>query len=426
VVSRNIPLFIAFRVLFHVRFYYPILGVLFLDLGLTVGDYALLNAIWAGTIILAEIPSGAIGDAIGRKKIVVLAAGLMVVEMALLLFAPSGGGAVLFAVLAANRIVSGLAEACCSGSDEALAYDSLPGGDRDRLWPGVLARLMRWQSGAFLVAMLVGAILFDPGPVVTALAWLGWEWSPGETTRWPVVATFATSLACLGVALVMSEAECSGPKEGLRAAFPNILRGARHVFSGRRILMLMATALVCDSFVRLFLTFSSNFVRLVALPDAATGLIGAGFAMLGFATAAVARTLVARKSAVFNFALASVLIFTGLVGAAFATPHFGVWVMVPLGLAANAVGFFLSHYLNSWTSSDVRATVLSFRGVALNLGYGAIGVAFATLSGRLRADQPAADDNRVFHLALEFLPIGFAVATAALGLLAFAQRTRRE
>jgi threonine/homoserine efflux transporter RhtA len=44
----------------------------------------------------------------------------------------------------------------------------------------------------------------------------------------------------------------------------------------------------------------------------------------------------------------------------------------------------------------------------------------------LRADQPAADENRVFHLALEFLPIGFAVATAAPGLLAFAQRTRRE
>jgi hypothetical protein len=28
---RNIPLFIAFRVLFHARFYYPVIGVLFLE-----------------------------------------------------------------------------------------------------------------------------------------------------------------------------------------------------------------------------------------------------------------------------------------------------------------------------------------------------------------------------------------------------------
>ncbi len=44
---RNIPLFIAFRLLFNARFYYPIFAVIQLDYGLTMSQFALLNEIWA-------------------------------------------------------------------------------------------------------------------------------------------------------------------------------------------------------------------------------------------------------------------------------------------------------------------------------------------------------------------------------------------
>jgi len=127
--QRNLPLFIAFRVLFNARFYYPVIGVLFLDLGLTLEQYALLNVVWAVVILVLEIPSGALADVIGRKRLVVVAAGLMVAEIAVFAFAPRG--AWLFPLLVINRILSGAAEACASGADEALAYDSLPADDRE-------------------------------------------------------------------------------------------------------------------------------------------------------------------------------------------------------------------------------------------------------------------------------------------------------
>ena len=104
---RNLPLFIAFRVLFHARFYYPVIGVLFLDLGLTLEQYALLNVIWAVVIIALEIPSGALADVIGRKRVIVLAAVLMVIEMAV--FAFTQRGAWLFSFHVLNRILSGAA-----------------------------------------------------------------------------------------------------------------------------------------------------------------------------------------------------------------------------------------------------------------------------------------------------------------------------
>jgi MFS family permease len=408
--ARNIPLFVAFRVLFNARFYYPVLGVLFLDLGLTLEQYALLNVVWAVAIIVLEVPSGALADAIGRKNMVVFAAALMVAEMAVFAFAPMGTNA-LFWWLVLNRILSGAAEACASGADEALAYDSLPPGNRDQAWPKVLATLMRWQSGSFFVAMIGGAALFDPSVVRTVTGFFGMA-SPLTTTRFPVYATMGTALLCLAVAVAMREPDTSAKKShaGPREALRNISRGAAHVFRTPRILSLVLAALVCDSFVRLFLTFSSNYNRLIELPEVAYGVVGSLMGLLGFAAAPLARRMVEKHPIQKNFGLLAGLIILGLTGAAFAWPVWGVWVLVPLGLSMSMLSFFTSHYLNAWTASEFRATVLSFRGVAMNLGYGAIGLAFAGLNSSLRTGLPDATDNKIFAHAIVWLPSGFLVA----------------
>ena len=85
---RNVRLFIAFRVFFNSRFYYPVFTILFLDFGLTLEQFALLNVVWALTIVLLEVPSGALADTIGRKNLLVFAGACMVVEMASPLFRP--------------------------------------------------------------------------------------------------------------------------------------------------------------------------------------------------------------------------------------------------------------------------------------------------------------------------------------------------
>ena len=43
--------FVLFRVLFNARFYYPVLAVFFLDLGLSATQYTLLNFAWAFTVL---------------------------------------------------------------------------------------------------------------------------------------------------------------------------------------------------------------------------------------------------------------------------------------------------------------------------------------------------------------------------------------
>lgn len=413
---RNLPLFVAFRVLFHARFYYPVIGVLFLDLGLTLEQYAWLNVIWAVVIIVLEIPSGALADVIGRKRVVVLAAALMVAEMAVFAFAPRG--AWMFWLLVLNRILSGAAEACASGADEALAYDSLPEADRKTTWPRVLESLMRWKSGGFFLAMVSGAALFDQNLMSSLLGWTGWTPSAEATVRWPVYATLVTSILCLVVAFNFREPPTHVPtgRHAVGRAWQNVIEGAVHVFTSRRILFLMVAALLIDSFVRIFLTFGSNYYRLIELPPFVNGMLGSGLALLGFAVAPVAKRMVAKRGVIANYTIIAALVLVGLAGTAMAWPYWGAWVVVPLGISMSMLQFFTSNYLNQWTESRVRATVLSFRGVAFNLGYAIAGILFARLTAHLRTTHLGTDENSIFALSLPWLPSAFFFCGIALWL----------
>ena len=422
--SRNVPLFIAFRVFFNARFYYPVLGVLFLDLGLSLEQYATLNVIWAVTILLLEIPSGALADVIGRRWMVILAGALMVVEMSVFAFAPLGDW--LFPLLVLNRILSGMAEACASGADEALAYDSLPIEGREELWRGVLANLMRWSSAGFFMAMILGALAFDRHVWETAAHLAGWSGVIGNTTRWPVYLTLATSVPALLCALAMQEpptnAETHSKRHAVREALGNILVGARFVLFNTRVRLLLLCAILFDSLVRLFLTFGSNYYRLIEIPEFVNGFLGSFYALLGFSAASIARRMASRLSPPLVFCALAALVFTGLLGLCLATPIWGVWVVIPLGLAMPMLSYFVSSYLNAWTDSALRATILSFRGMALNIGYAAAGICFASLTSTIRASGKLTSEDAIFGKDLLSLPIAFALGWVTLCLIAWLSR----
>ena len=404
----NVSRFIAFRIFFNARFYYPVLGVLFLDLGLTLDQYALLNVVWAATILTMEIPSGALADSIGRRPLVVAAGGLMVLEMSVLAFAPVG--AWLFPVLLVNRVISGLAEACASGADEALAYDSLPVARRDEVWRGVLARLVRWKSAAFFVTMILGALAFDPSLVFD---WAGME-SP-VTTRWPVYLTLGMSLGAFWSAWGMREPPARHRQHfHMGEAFARIWAGARVVCGDRRIALLLLTGVLCDSLVRMFLTFGSNYYRLIEIPPVINGFLGSAYALPGFFAASLAAWMGARWKPARIFLCIGALVLLGLGGLSLATPLWGVWVIVPLALAGPLLAFFVSSYLNEWCESSLRATVLSFRGVAMNLGYGTAGLAFAGFAAAVREANPDWDADEVFRSILPALPVAFVLGTTVL------------
>ncbi|MEO7932918.1 MAG: MFS transporter [Chthoniobacterales bacterium] len=417
--DRNVRWFIVFRVLFNARFYYPVMAILFLDLGLTLSQYALLNVAWAAAIVLLEVPSGALADLVGRKRLVVFAACLMVLEMAVFSFAPRSNLTLLFWLFMLNRVISGAAEASASGADEALVYDSLKAAGRDNEWPRVLERLARWQSGGFFFAMVVGAAVYDPGLVTRVLHFIG---SPlvatkALTVRWPVYLTLATSLGTVLAALRLHEPPLTtGKHVTAGAAFGEVVAAGRWIWASPLALFVIAATICNDSFIRLFLTIGSQYYRLIQLPEASFGLIGSGFALLGYLAPPLAKRLIALGPPTRAFAVVSGLSFIALTGLTFVLPYTGLIFPLLLGLGMSVMNFLTSYYLNQAADPARRATILSFRGLATNLAYGSAGLMFAGLLRGLQSGSMALTPNEVFVAALSWLPWIFAGVTIGMFL----------
>lgn len=417
--ADNARWFIAFRVLFNCRFYYPIFTVLFLDLGLSIGEFAALNVLWAVTIVLCEVPSGAMADRLGRRRLVVWASWLMVGEMATLCLMPVGNHDVVLGLFVLNRILSGLAEAFASGADEALTYDSFPENERAIQWPRVMASLNRWSSIGFMIAAISGSFLYDQSAVNDLLARFG---GPTLEKAWtmkiPLLLNLATAIACVIVARRMieppsSQSHDSKKDTSVRATLEQIRQTAHWVWTSKTAFWLLVIGVVFDSVIRVFLTVSSNYYRLIQIEERWFGIISVAAALLGLVTAGIMERMSSRHSARFNFSWLSAMVFIGLLGAAAAVPGIaGIALILPLMIGMRFLHFFLSHYMNAVISSEHRATALSFRGLTMNLAYGVSTLLFAVQTRFLQSASPSETDLRIFAQALTWWPAWF------LGLLA--------
>jgi len=393
---RNVRSFTLFRVFFTARFYYPVYALLFLDHGLTLAQFGILNAVWAATIVLAEVPSGALADTIGRRTLLVAAGILMVLEMLVLLVAPIGGGSLLFLLFLANRVISGLAEAAASGADEALTYDSLKAAGMESRWGYGLERVQRDTSLAFFFAMMIGAAVYDPRMVNAVLHFLGFGSAvdASQLVKMPVLLTFCSGVMVLLMALRMRETSAA-PEKTLRQTLVEsghrTLTAARWIWQSPLPFGIILAAMVIDSAVRQFLTLASEYWKLIQLPVASYGLIGSGMALMGLFVPRIARLMSERNSPVKNFLFTCTAVLAGLVGLAWAIPVWGIAPAVLLYASIQLTGFFVSRYLNESVPSAERATVLSFRGLSTNFSYGIVSMLYSGLIVWIKLDQEGGD-----------------------------------
>ncbi|MEH0018096.1 MAG: MFS transporter [Desulfobacter sp.] len=431
----NIRRYIAFKVLFNARFYYPVFTILFLDFGLTVAQFSLLNAVWAATIVLAEVPSGALADTIGRKRLLVFATLTMVVEVGLIAFLPLGNMDLVFWVFLVNRVLSGLAEAAASGADEALAYDALKRDGNADDWGRVLEVLTRFQSMGFIIAMTTGAAIYDPA-LMNALAnafGAGASLTQETTMRFPL---YGTLILAFGACAATAGMEEIPPEPGgqaaphrsanrladLKQAFILTFRAGGWILNTPFVLSVILFGMLFDGAIRMVITLSSQYYRMVLLPESLFGIIGAGMAMLGFVIPKMARKLAENHPPASGLWVAATLCLSGMIGMNFFWPWIG---LIPALVTYSAMyfnGFFVSFYINRETPSAQRATVLSFKGLSYNLAYGLLGTGYALV---LKLQKQAQDtgltgqalDNQVFRETFFVFPLLFTAGLISLLVL---------
>ena len=428
--ENNQKRFIIFRALFNARFYYPVFTIIYLDFGLTLDQFAFLNTVWAVTIIAAEVPSGALSDLYGRKILLVATSSLMVLEMLVWALAPTGNPQLLFSLMLVNRVLSGLAEAAASGSDEALVYDSLEKAGMSHQWSKTLESAGQWQSVAFTIAMITGALVYDPDAVQSILRWFGYsgELDPSFTLRFPIYLTLMTSILCLLNCFGFQEPDqkpSSGEKLRMRTAFRQTIDTGKWILAAPFALLVILWGSFSDSVIRMFVTLSAEYYRIIGYPEFTLGFIGAGIALTHVLTARIGRELVERLSVVRVFSVISVLTMISYYGISLHLEYWGLTFAVLLFSAFFLVQYTLSYYLNRVSFASQRATVLSFKGMMSNFGYGTIGLAYAGLVQYIKHEEnlPANSDPVFIKASNFFLPY-YLVGLTAIVLIAWKMRNR--
>ncbi|WP_136798959.1 MULTISPECIES: MFS transporter [Desulfosediminicola] len=392
---KNIKLFLAFRILFNARFYYPVFTILFLDYGLTIEQFALLNTVWAITIVAAEVPSGALADILGRKKLIVTTSFLMIFELGVIAFVPLHNITLVFYAFMFNRVISGLAEAMASGADEALAYDTLANNNMRDCWPKVLSLQMRLKALVGLLTATTGALVYDPAVINRLLSLVGSTATvtQQDSMRYPVFLTLVLAFMATAVSLMFHDPAENYQKHNSHGSFSKNMTEALKI-TGKACVWILKTpfataVILCGMFydhvLRLLITMTSQYFRLIQLPEASFGLILATMSLLGLVVPKICEKMVERFTPTQNVFFLFGFSIVGLFLLSLFVPYFGVLPVAFVSIGLMMVSFFTSHYLNRVTSSDQRATVLSFKGLVFNLGYGLIGVFFAVLMQQTRA-----------------------------------------
>lgn len=122
--NRNKQLKKNFRRMFwikafsNIRFISIVVALFYLHRGLELSQIYYLAIVWAIGSLLFEVPSSYLADHWGRKKTIMLGLFLSILYFIIFLFAHS------FLWFAVASFVYGAANACMTGTDEALVYDT--------------------------------------------------------------------------------------------------------------------------------------------------------------------------------------------------------------------------------------------------------------------------------------------------------------
>ena len=436
-------MFIAFRVFFNCRFYYPIFTVLFLDFGLTVAQFSILNAVWAATIVMAEVPSGALADIVGRRRLLVFAAFSMLVEMAILCFAPRGNATLLFSFFLVNRVLSGLAEAAASGADEAIAYDALQASGMADQWGRVLEVQMRLRSVMFILTMSVGAAVYDADLMTRIMVTLGsgYQFTQAQTMRFPLYLTLILAIFTIATVLRLDEI-CPNPEAdgtceeqfggSAMDAFKLTLTTGGWILKTPFVLAVILFGMLFDGILRMVITLASQYYRMVDLPESLFGILGSVMAVAGLFIPRLALRIAESHSPAFCLWTTAATALVGLWGMVFFWPTTGLLPALVAFSALYMVGFYVSYFVNQQASSSRRATVLSFKGLAYNLSYGFIGIVYAGLLEVKKRGIDAVDinaqavENFVFKETFFWFPLSLAAGLAVMtaGVLVFRAKRR--
>jgi MFS family permease len=360
----------AYRVTTSWGLYLPVSVVYLLELDYGVGFVALTQAVFSGALLAAELPSGYLGDRIGRQRALALSSGLRTAGLGVYAVAEART-----AFLAA-QVLFGVSWAFASGTMDAWLYDLLAArGDADEF-----ARVAGQGSTVELVVSAGGAVA--GGVLFASAVWL------------PFAANATLAAAGLGVLAATpavrggrgTAADAAGEDEDADGSTPDrpgedpltvreavdALRLQVHRPSVRWVVAYSVLLFVVFSLTR---TFEQPALTAVGVPATGLGLLYAALKLVEAGAAATTGWFEDRLGARGTLALAAPVVAVAY-GSLAVVPVAIVPVVFLYRAARTVLRPVRNGYLNERLADVGRATVLS--GISMVLSLATVAARLAT------------------------------------------------
>lgn len=354
--ARDLRLFYLFRLLATSYLWVPIFVFFMASRGLGFDEVMILSAIYAGVVILVEIPTGALADRIGRRFSMMAGALAMTASCMIAYFAHD------FTVFLIAEVLAAISMSLCSGADSAYLFDLLDQNGRGDEYPRREGTASAWHQAGNAVAFAAGGFLAEVD--------LGL----------PYLATAAVSLAAFFVALSMRgdtlperpRSSRNLPVKKELSEYLSLMRESlRDVLKNRRLAWIIFYSAVVFALLRATIYLYQPYLNSRGFSFWQTGMVFAGVYMVATLAAHKADAL---RRWVGEEALVWALLGTLALSFILLHQFSGEWALCLLMVQATTKGLYsplVKPILNrEITDSGRRATVLSIESIARRIAIG--------------------------------------------------------
>jgi MFS family permease len=331
--ARTLTVFRLYQLFNGIIFTGPIWAVYLLSRGFTLTQFGVVEACLHVGMLAAQVPTGALADALGRRRLLVAAGFFTAAGELGYVYAPG------FALVCVAGAVHGVAFALRTGADEAYLFDSLAHDDAEAQFPRML-------GGMWAVFQFAGAISFVAGGAI---------------------ATYSRPLAfwlTAGCALVASAIATRLPSDASgRRAGHSVRVAARGLDALRRSPRLAALTLAWSVYwaaITSWWFYAAPLFQERGASDAVLGLVLGGAMLVGSACSWLGGRLADRVALTAAIAVCSAGSMVGLLaGPALPGLVLPVILLVAVSGLPEVLYVTLSTYLQRNTRSEFRATSMS-------------------------------------------------------------------
>jgi MFS family permease len=330
--ARTLTVFRLYQLFNGMAFEGPIWAIFLLSRGLSLPQFGFVEASLHVGMLVAQVPTGALADALGRRRLLAFAGFFTATAELGYVYAPG------FALICLAGAVHGVAFALRTGADEAYLFDSLAHDDAHALFPRML-------GGLWAVFQFAGAISFMTGGLIA-------------TYSRPLA--FWLTAACALCASVVVSRLPDDARTGTGGGVAVAVSGLRALVHAPRLGALTLAWSVYWAAVSSWWYYVAPLFHQRGASDALLGVVlgGAMLASAGFSW--IGGRIGERVRLTISVAVSSLAAAAGLVAGAMLPGLAGpIVLLVLIAGAPELVYVTLSTYLQRNTRSEFRATSMS-------------------------------------------------------------------